>query len=338
MKKQITIIASIAITGLLFSCGTQKFLEAYAPEESGMNIRKITDETSNSVLGCRTYAGFAGAFAASKTAGSKAERFYWSSPRLLAVSPDGTELAYLSHNNKQDNVMIRSAYSSGAATQRTFRDVNSFSWGTDNQIYFSDRSDVEHVQIGATDAHAGSIIRQLTSNNVDNDPVVSKDGSLMFFTRSDGQGQSIWSLNLKNGTLTSCARGYNPCLVPGNNDVFYCVRNNSNGMSEIWYVDFVKGKETLILSDKSKSFSNPSLSPDGRWIVIQGNGKSSINKKQNLDIFVVRTDGTNLTQLTYHPDTDCCPVFSEDGKGIYFISARANKDGYFNIWKMNFDL
>lgn len=57
-----------------------------------------------------------------------------------------------------------------------------------------------------------------------------------------------------------------------------------------------------------------------------------------MDIFVVNMDRTNLIQLTYHPATDCCPVWSPDGKYIYFISSRANEKNSFNIWRIRFDI
>ena len=98
------------------------------------------------------------------------------------------------------------------------------------------------------------------------------------------------------------------------------------------------GKETLIISDKKRGFTNPVLSPDGKWILCQGNSKSSITKAVNLDIFAIKTDGSQFIQLTYHPADDCCPVWSPDGKYIYFISTRANKEKAYNIWKMKFTL
>lgn len=48
--------------------------------------------------------------------------------------------------------------------------------------------------------------------------------------------------------------------------------------------------------------------------------------------------GWRVAMLTYHPGADCCPVWSKDGKSIYFISSRANKEQSYNIWKMNFNL
>ena len=116
------------------------------------------------------------------------------------------------------------------------------------------------------------------------------------------------------------------------------MRNSTAGISEIWLVNYIEGTETLILSDKNRGFTNPVLSPDGQWILCQGNSKSSISKKNNLDIFAVKIDGTGFVQLTYHPADDCCPVWSKDGKYIYFLSTRANKDDYFNIWRIRFDV
>ena len=323
----------------LAACGSSKYLDMYAPEESGLNVMKITDESSNSVIG-NVRSTFIGRndFAYSTIGGCKNSKTYWGTDRLLNISPDGTELGYVSDINKQWNVMIRSTNTQGTSTQRTFRDISDFSWGNNGYLYFSDRSDIQKVQICSTNAHAGSIMRQLTNNSIDKNPVITTDGKLLFFTRIDKSGPFIWSLNLEDGALTSCARGYNPTLVGDRTDSFICVRNSTAGISEIWLVNYVEGTETLILSDKNRGFTNPVLSPDGQWILCQGNSKSSISKKNNLDIFAVKIDGTGFVQLTYHPADDCCPVWSKDGKYIYFLSTRANKDDYFNIWRIRFDV
>jgi Tol biopolymer transport system component len=181
---------------------------------------------------------------------------------------------------------------------------------------------------------------QHTNGNVDDSfPVLSSDGKLLYFTRwTSSYGPSIWSLNKAKGTLSSCARGFDVCAIPGNNEAFYCVRNSTAGKSEIWYVNYVKGQESIVLSDTKRSFTSPCLSPDGKWLLVVGNSTSNISNKENTDIFVARTDGSQLTQLTYHPQTDMSPVWSKDGKYIYFISSRANADQAYNVWRMNFSL
>ena len=327
-------VALIALMSLA-SCGAPKFMASYAPEESGLNLMKITDETANTVAGNRSNNYFV---PTDGMGGCSSAKFSWSTGRLLDVSPDGSELAYVSIMNNQWNVMVRKSGPQGTATQRTFRSVNDFSWGVDDNLYFGDAVDGSRIQISSTNAHVGSIMRQLTNNNTDLNPILSADGKKLYFTRVDRSGAFVWSYDLTNGALTSCCRGYNPYPIGDGSDEFICVRNSSFGTSELWHVNYEKGQETLILTDKNRGFSSPCVSPDGEWILCQGNSKSSISKKNNLDIFVVRKDGTGFIQLTYHPADDCCPVWSEDGKYIYFISSRANDNDAFNIWKMRFDL
>ena len=44
----------------------------------------------------------------------------------------------------------------------------------------------------------------------------------------------------------------------------------------------------------------------------------------NTDLFACHVDGTHLVQLTYHAADDLSPVWSQDGKYIYFISQRGS--------------
>lgn len=340
----------------LVSCSSSKlvFTEMYAPEESGLNLVKVTDDTSSSILAGSTYRpakyvkntgifGFGAiAYYADYTRQavgySKLGNLAWNVNRLLAISPDGRKLAYATDLNESSNIMVRNANSQGVATQRTFRNVHSFSWGDDGNLYFSDTNGSNRY-ICSISAEAGSMMSQLTNGNVmDMDPVSSGDGKKVFFTRLTDQGPAIWSLDRETGTLTLCARGFSPCLIKNDPDSFYCVRNSTDGRSEIWHVNYVKGQESLVVSDQKRSFTNPCLSPDGKWLLCVGNSVSSISEEENLDVFVIRTDGTRLTQLTYHPATDTCPVWAMDGRSIYFISSRANKDQRYNVWRMNFDL
>lgn len=333
----------ISIFGIFFLVGCIGFTtsakkvqeEEYVVEESGLNVTKITDEEANSVIGATSGKKWLFNAANSLVAGSKKAGLQWNTTRTLAVSPDGSEIAYLTRNNDKDNVMIKRSTGSGASTQRTFRDIWDFGWGPDGNLYVSEAVGLGEAKISSVDAHKGSAMRQISSNNYDRNPS-TKDGKVIFFTRMEKNGPSIWSFNKETGELVNCARGYQP--TPISDEEFLCTRNSKDGNSEIWLVNFINGQETLIVSDKQKGFSNASLSPDGEWILMQGNARSASTKKENLDIFVVKPDGTQLTQLTFHPSPDFCPVWSADGKQIYFISSRGTKKDNFNVWRMNFEL
>ena len=91
-------------------------------------------------------------------------------------------------------------------------------------------------------------------------------------------------------------------------------------------------------SDPTKSFTTPSLSPDGKWILFVGssvlmNGNA---KYYNTDLYVCHLDGTNMVQLTYHAADDLSPVWSRDGKCIYFISQRGSSTATANVWRIDF--
>ena len=342
MKKNIYKLTVVGVLFTLCSCGSEKlYLNLFSPEESGLNLVKITDEAAGSVIAGGTGKLLPGVNYVTRVAGfNKEANFRWYDPGFLAISNDGSKLAYVTRANGQDNVVIRSVSSQGVTTQRTFRNVTAgIAWSQDNRLFFSD-SNGSNSYINSIDAEQGTVMSQHTNGNVtDYMPAITNDNKLLLFTRwTAAYGPSIWSLDLEKGTLSSCARGFCPCPVPGDNESFYCVRNSTAGKSEIWLVNYVKGQESIVLSDNNRSFTNPTLSPDGKWLLVVGNSMSSISKKQNTDIFVVRTNGTQLTQLTYHPQDDMCPVWSKDGKYIYFISSRANKELAYNIWRMNFSL
>ena len=330
------LILSVAITiGSGVYAKKKIQVEDYVVEESGLNVTKITDEDMNSVLGpAIRNKWFHGNLAKTALSGSKSGGLQWSNNRILSVSPDGSEIAYLTRKNKNDNIMVRRSSGSGASTQRTSRNVRDFCWGPDGNLYISDEIDDETAKIVSMDAHKGATMRQLTSNNYDFNPATI-DGNTIFFTRIDSNGPSVWSFNKETGELVNCARGYQPS--PISEKEFLCTRNSTDGNSEIWLVNYVDGQETLVIADRNTGYSNASLSPDGEWILFQGNTKPG-KKDSNLDLFVIRPDGSQLTQLTYHLANDFNPVWSADGKQIYFISSRGTKDENYNVWRMNFNL
>ncbi len=89
---------------------------------------------------------------------------------------------------------------------------------------------------------------------------------------------------------------------PYNPGTLYCARfTNNNRESEIWRINTKTGVEEIILSIPGRSFTTPQLSPNGHWLIVTGSSFAEKDEVVNTDIFAVRTDGTDFTQLTYHP-------------------------------------
>ena len=66
--------------------------------------------------------------------------------------------------------------------------------------------------------------------------------------------------------------------------------------------------------------SNPALSPDGEWIAF------SMPDGRDMCLYLMKTDGSELTQLPSARSVDVQPAWSPDGKWIVFTSNRAKVD------------
>lgn len=293
------------------------------PEEAGAELIKITSASD---------------YVCMPLVQRRGERIDWLTNRILDVSISGTHLAYLSARNNSTNIFIKELSRQGSSVQRTNRSgVLDFTYSPDGKyICFSERRGNTN-QIFQTDAQNGYVCRQITSGNLDYSPVYSSDMQLLFFARQEANGVSIWSHSVQNNFLSSYTPGMNPCPLEGET-AFLCTRTNSAGRSEIWRIDYDSGVEECIVSDPGRSFTTPSISPDGEWILFVGESLLDAGKfvYRNTDLFVCRIDGTGFAQLTYHAADDLSPVWSRDGRYIYFISQRGDADGTANVWRMTF--
>lgn len=262
----------------------------------------------------------------------------WLSNRIIDISPDGGKIAFISMRNNTTNIFVKNLVCKGASLQRTNRkSVLDFSYSHDGKfITFSETSANAIFQ---TDANSGFVCRQVTNENMDYSPVYSNDGSKIFFARQEVKSFNVWSYDIKNNFLSIHTAGMNPCTTSDDNSII-CVRVNGYGKGEIWKVNLSTGVEECILSDPERSFSTPSVSPDGKWILFVGSTPIQTGKSiyWNTDIYACHIDGTELLQLTYHAADDLSPEWSKDGQYIYFISQRGSTTGIANIWRMSFQI
>ncbi len=101
--------------------------------------------------------------------------------------------------------------------------------------------------------------------------------------------------------------------------------NNPEGDFEIFTMDR-DGTGLAQLTENAAFDFDPEWSPDGRKIAFES------DRDRFSEIFVMNSDGTEETQVTFNPDFsfDRSPTFSRDGLRIVFESNRAVGDGVDN--------
>lgn len=323
--KRLTICALLIGVSISLFSQSVDYSVVSVPEESGIDFTMITSDNDYVCMPLvkRTRAGL-----------------NWYTNKILDVAPEGDRIAFLSMRGDATNIFVKDLYRQGSSIQRTNRrSVLDFSFSPDGKYMTFSESSANNNVIYQTDARNGFVCRQVTNGNMDYSPIYSVDGTKVFFARQETKSTSIWSYDVKDNFLSSYTSGMNPCTTQDNNTML-CVRINGYGNGEIWKVNLSNGVEECILSDAGRSFSTPSLSPDGNWIVFTGSTAIPVGKTVfwNTDIYVCRVDGTHLTQLTYHAADDLSPEWSKDGNHIYFISQRGSANATANIWRMSFQV
>lgn len=168
--------------------------------------------------------------------------------------------------------------------------------------------------------------------HVDLAPAFSPDGSRIAFSSSrDGHG--IFLIDSDGRNLTKLATdGYNPAWSPDGREIAFAEdrifdyegRNHSH--SRLFSVNVSTGDRRVICEDDAVQ---PNWSPNGHRIAYWG-----IHKGGRRDIWTIPAAGGEAVAVTDDRATDWNPVWSRDGKQLYFLSDRG---GSMNLWRVAID-
>ncbi|AKU95339.1 tolB protein precursor [Labilithrix luteola] len=189
-------------------------------------------------------------------------------------------------------------------------------------------------------APGGTKVPVNLSGSIQN-PCWSPDGKRLVFTRfASGYNEGnpdvgIVPVTGGNPTIVSNANGGvnlpGACWNRGADVIAY-----SGGDDELYVIPAAGGKPRQVTSRRGFMSWEPSLSPDGTWIVFESHARSTGGRDAGT-IWKIRVDGTGLTQLTSAPkgpEGDREPNWSPAGDKIVFQSDRT---GVANIWTMSVD-
>ena len=101
-------------------------------------------------------------------------------------------------------------------------------------------------------------------------------------------------------------------------------------VSQLWGVDVAGGTKRLV---SEGDVTRPAWSPNGHRIAYARAYIPERPARQH-DIWTMRPDGSDARPLTNDIEQDYSPVWSADGRHVYFCSAR---DGSANVWRIGID-
>ncbi len=180
---------------------------------------------------------------------------------------------------------------------------------------FSARGDIFSVpaEHGAT--------RNLTSTqNADEDhPVFSPDGRSIAYTTDANGNQQVATRPAEGGPerlLTSFTSGYlyGPVWSPDGKLLAF-----SDGAHRLWTVPAAGGAPRQVAQDRLTEIHDQAFSPDSRWLAFS---MAFRDHQRRRDLYLFELASGKLTRLGAGDSTDANPVWSPDGKYLYFQSSR----------------
>jgi serine/threonine protein kinase len=121
---------------------------------------------------------------------------------------------------------------------------------------------------------------------------------------------------------TSAGANFFASLRSGPNDVLAYRTGSTGSDDELAWFD--RSGNRISTVGPTAQFSNPALSPDGKWMAID---RRAVQGRRDLWLFDLNR-GTN-TRLTFDPADELNPVWSPDGKQIAFTgTSRGHRDIY----------
>lgn len=239
-------------------------------------------------------------------------------------STDGNSLIFASTATKENPEEPSAGY------QREGRDYR-WSYPAGMEVY---RADGWQGALSA--AEPGTIVdlakHPLTDNDAyDAECSLSPDGKWIVFTSNRSGDLELWAMR-SDGTdavqLTD-VKGYDggPFFSPDGRKIVYRSDRKGNDLLQIFIADVVydgDGRISGISNEKQLTHDarvnwGPFFHPDGRHVVYAASGTNHTN----YDLWLMRTDGSRKTKITFAAAHDLLPAFSPDGKYLLWASKRS---------------
>lgn len=160
-------------------------------------------------------------------------------------------------------------------------------------------------------------------------PTVAPDGSRIAFAMSVRDTRTVAVINSDGSHLTLLGPGTAPCWNPDGSTIVFARTVAEH--SQLFLVNPNTGTDVVQLTSGEFDNTWPYWSPDGQYVVFTSDrGWKQATESRRTNLYVIRRDGTDLTQLTQGDSITSSPNWGKDN-WIYFSSDQA---GNFDVWRI----
>jgi TolB protein len=186
-------------------------------------------------------------------------------------SPDGTQIAYVSFEQRKPVVYVQSIVTGGRRVLANFWGSNSApAWSPDGRRLAVVLTKDGGSQIYLINADGSGVTRLMQNSAIDTEPTFSPDGELLLFTSDRGGSPQIYGISVKGGEARRLTFDgtYNvsPHFSPDGKSFTFIQRNG--GRFNVSVQDLAT-RQVQVLTDGTLDES-PSFAPNGRMILYAG--------------------------------------------------------------------
>jgi len=191
------------------------------------------------------------------------------------------------------------------------------SWSpVDNRIVFTTIRDFDRPQIWVLDVDTGQSVNLSQNSQADYQPSWSADGSKILFSSNRVIGRAkLWVMDADGQNVVEFSRSDNRTNIEavwspdGDQVVFTQFDSQGRGIPILVGTNWrdggpQAGMVEFRISDDPAGMREPDFSSDGLWIVFASNSDPN-----NLDIYIMRVNGAELTPLVVDPANDFDPAW-----------------------------